>query len=131
VYVGLYGYEYCTAGKKVYELFMARGWSVIINDQLVSRSLGLMQFWIGIVSGAIGVVFGLVFSMNPLGSMVFGFVCGIILSSIFFSVVNSAVDTVVVCFAESPNMLRVNQQPEISEQLIDAWQKVYPTECGW
>ena len=31
VYVGLYGYDYLTAGKKALELFRSRGWSTIIK----------------------------------------------------------------------------------------------------
>ncbi len=31
VYVGLYGYDYLTAGKKALELFRSRGWSTIIR----------------------------------------------------------------------------------------------------
>lgn len=131
VYVGLYGYDYCTAGKKVYQLFKTRGWSVIINDQLVSRSLGLLQFWIGVVSGAIGVVLGLVFLNDPVAGGALGFLFGIVLSNILFSVANSAVDTVVVCFAESPTSLRLNHPPEISQRLFDAWKEVYPSECCW
>lgn len=131
VYVGLYGYDYCTAGKKVYQLFKDRGWSVIINDQLVGRSLGLLQFWIGVVSGAIGVLLGLLFSVDPVIGGFSGFILGLILSNILFSVVNSAVDTVVVCFAESPTTLRLNHPPEISQRLFDTWKEVYPSECCW
>lgn len=31
VYVGLYGYDYLTAGRKALELFQSRGWSTIIK----------------------------------------------------------------------------------------------------
>jgi hypothetical protein len=121
VYVGLYGYEYWTAGSKVYQLFQARGWSVILNDHLVSRSLGFLQLVIGVVCGAIGVVLGLVFLFAPLTGGLLGLVLGVMLSSILFQVVTSAVDTVVVCFAEAPNPLRQNHPPEISERMIQAW----------
>lgn len=131
VYIALYGYDYCTSGKKVFELFKSRGWSVIINDHLVSCSLGFMQFWIGVLSGAMGIVLGLVFSLNPFIGGIFGFVVGLILSSILFSVVNSALDTVMVCFAESPNNLRLNHPPEISQRLMETWKVAYPNECGW
>jgi len=35
VYVGLYGYSYCEAGKGVMDLFRDRGWEAIIADDLV------------------------------------------------------------------------------------------------
>lgn len=43
------------------------------------------------------------------------------------SVVSSAVDTVIVCFAEAPNDLRLNF-PHLSDQMVRAWRKVYPQE---
>jgi predicted HD phosphohydrolase len=43
------------------------------------------------------------------------------------SVVASAVDTVVVCFAESPNEFQTNY-PHLSEQMVQAWRRTYPQE---
>jgi len=131
VYVGLYGYEYWTASSKVYQLFQARGWSLILNDHLVGRSLALMQLLIGVVCSGIGIVLGLVFVGSPVAGLLLGFVLGIALSGILFQVVTSAVDTVVVCFAEAPNMLRANHPPELSDRMITAWRAAYPNECGF
>jgi hypothetical protein len=50
IYVGVYGYPYLTAGKKVMTLFEHRGWTVVINDNLVSNALGLMGFIIAVLS---------------------------------------------------------------------------------
>ena len=74
VYVGLYGYEYWTASSKVYQLFQARGWSLILNDHLVGRSLALMQLLIGVVCSGIGIVLGLVFVGSPVAGLLLGFV---------------------------------------------------------
>jgi hypothetical protein len=134
VYIGLYGYEYWTAGYKVYQLFRARGWSVILNDHLVSRSLGMMQFFIGILSGALAVVLGLVFlgiTVNPLATFLLGVILGMMLSSIQLQVVTSAVETVVVCFAEAPSALLENHPPELSGRMIQAWRVAYPDDCGF
>lgn len=43
------------------------------------------------------------------------------------SVVSSAVDTVLVCFAEAPGELRQNY-PRLSNQMVRAWRRVYPDE---
>ena len=131
VYVGLYGYEYWTAGSKVVHLFQARGWTVILNDNLVSRSFGLMQLMIGVACTAIGALLGMVFVEEPLAGGLLGFLLGFLLSNILFSVVTSAVDSVVVCFAEAPNVLRQHHAPEITERMITAWRAVYPNECGF
>eukprot|EP00339_Tiarina_fusa_P001279 CAMPEP_0117028272 /NCGR_PEP_ID=MMETSP0472-20121206/20571_1 /TAXON_ID=693140 ORGANISM="Tiarina fusus, Strain LIS" /NCGR_SAMPLE_ID=MMETSP0472 /ASSEMBLY_ACC=CAM_ASM_000603 /LENGTH=526 /DNA_ID=CAMNT_0004735713 /DNA_START=54 /DNA_END=1631 /DNA_ORIENTATION=- len=120
VYVGLYGYDYWTSSKKVYGLFRARGWSVILNDQLVNQSLGMMQLFVAVISGALGVVFGVVFSIDPIPSFFIGLTLGMSLSSIVLQVVSSAVNTIVVCFAEAPTQLQTNH-PESAARLLQAW----------
>lgn len=134
VYVGLYGYEYWTASHKVYQLFRARGWSVILNDHLISRSFRLMQFVIGLLSGAMAVVLGLAFfgfHLHPLATFILGIFLGTRLSSIQFQVVTSAVETVVVCFAEAPSALIENHPSELSSRMIRSWRAAYPNECGF
>ncbi len=114
VYIGLYGYKYWTAGSKVYQLFQARGWSIILNDQLVSRSLGMMQFFIGLISGGVSIVLGLVvlgLSVSPLATFFIGWLLGMVLSSILLQLVTSTVQTVVVYFAEAPSELQDNCPP--------------------
>jgi hypothetical protein len=61
VYVGLYGYDYLTAGKKTADLFAARGWTMILNDDLVGRVLMLLNLVIGALAGAFGLFLATVF----------------------------------------------------------------------
>jgi hypothetical protein len=58
------------------------------------------------------------------------FFIGLSLAWITISVVYSAVDTVVVSFAEAPGELETNH-PALSQQMITAWRQVYPAECGF
>lgn len=51
IYVGLYGYSYIEAGKRVINLFKTRGWQTIIADNLVNRLLGIMSLTIGLLTG--------------------------------------------------------------------------------
>ena len=51
--MGLYGYDYITAGKKVIGLFKERGWNTIIADNLVNRLLGIVCLTIGLCTGVI------------------------------------------------------------------------------
>lgn len=51
VFVGIYGYSYLESGKKVIELFRARGWTSIITNSLVGFVLGFSMFTIAIVTG--------------------------------------------------------------------------------
>eukprot|EP00537_Pseudo-nitzschia_pungens_P004442 CAMPEP_0172363510 /NCGR_PEP_ID=MMETSP1060-20121228/6849_1 /TAXON_ID=37318 /ORGANISM="Pseudo-nitzschia pungens, Strain cf. cingulata" /LENGTH=556 /DNA_ID=CAMNT_0013086261 /DNA_START=178 /DNA_END=1848 /DNA_ORIENTATION=+ len=137
VYVGLYGYDYWTAGKQVSTLFGARGWSVIVNDQLVARSLSMMSWVISLITGIIAILLGFVIlgASNAVSAAIPTFLFGAILgrasSQVLFGVVTSATDTVVVCFAESPNHLRNNHDPELFRGMVQAWRKAYPEECGF
>ncbi|KAG7355035.1 plasma-membrane choline transporter family protein [Nitzschia inconspicua] len=133
VYVGLYGYDYITAGTKVSNLFQDRGWSNIINHQLIGRALAMMSILIGFVCGAVGTLVGFIF-LGPLGALptfFIGMVLGGLSCNILFGVVVSAVNTIVVCFAESPNELLRNHPPELYRELVEAWRKAYPQECGF
>lgn len=56
VYVGLYGYPYMTAGKKVMDLFNYRGWNTIISFDLVSGALGMASLVVGMLTGLIGLI---------------------------------------------------------------------------
>jgi len=43
------------------------------------------------------------------------------------SIVASAVNTVIVCFAEAPEEFQLNH-PRLSDELRAAWQDMYPSE---
>ena len=133
VYVGLYGYDYVTAGQAVTNLFKARGWSVIINDRLIARSLGMMSLLVGLITGLVGVILGFVFlgPVEAIPAFFLGAILGVASCEILFGVVISAVNTVVVCFAESPNQLRTNHEPGLYRDLVEAWRKAYPQDCGF
>lgn len=48
-------------------------------------------------------------------------------SRIFMSVVASAVNAVIVCFAEAPEKLAENY-PQFSQEMRDAWEDFSPTD---
>ena len=58
------------------------------------------------------------------------FIVGLVLSVTTLSVVDSSVNTVLVCFAEAPQEFEENH-PELSSEMRDAWREVYPAECGF
>jgi len=133
VYVGLYGYDYWTAGKQVATLFRARGWDVIITDNLVSRSLSMMTTLIILIMGLVGVLLAFIVDTSWIFVGLFmGIVLGTMSCQILFGVVTSAVNTVVVCFAESPNQLNQNgHDTKHFQELIEGYRKAYPNECGF
>jgi hypothetical protein len=136
IYVGLYGYSYLDAGRNVISLFAAKGWSTIITDDLANNVLTMMSFMIASVTGLVGYVLA---SMNndllvdfglesPGGTgFLFGLFIGFIFSSLVMSVVSSAVDTVIVCFAEGPAEFDANH-PELSANMLNAWRQAWPND---
>mmetsp|Transcript_56031 Transcript_56031/g.119144 ORF Transcript_56031/g.119144 Transcript_56031/m.119144 type:complete len:497 (+) Transcript_56031:154-1644(+) len=141
VYVGMYGYGYIEAGKNVITLFQQRGWSVIVSDNLIDNVLSLFCLIIGLLTGCAGLVMN---EINPewfsgydggagtAAGIAFGFsfLVGLVISAITLSVIDSSVDTVLVCFAEGPAEFEQNH-PELSSEMRDAWREVYPAECGF
>lgn len=134
IYIGLYGYDYVTSGQKVLALFRERGWTTLINDHLVTRALSLVSFMIAALTGCVGMAlatftkwtsdFG---DSSLLLSFLLPFICGLALSVILLSVVASAVDTVIVSFAESPLEFERNH-PGLYAQTVRAWRLAFPEE---
>jgi ribose/xylose/arabinose/galactoside ABC-type transport system permease subunit len=127
-------------GYKAAKLFQARGWAAIINDPIITRSLGMSVNLVAFLTGLVAVA---VNSSNPLwlnvpegtiaASLVpfsMGFIYGLIISLVLLTTLASAVDTIMVCFAETPNNLQVHH-PNLSANWKNAWRSTYPSQCGF
>jgi multisubunit Na+/H+ antiporter MnhC subunit len=133
VYVGIYGFDYIRSAKEVYSLFMNRGWEAIIADSLISDTLFLVSLVVGAIMGSIAVLlqytsqtFTQDTGNDALGIAFFlGFIVGLSITSILMSVIGSAVNTVIVLFAEAPNEFQRNH-PELSQRMRTLWAQVYP-----
>ena len=131
IYVGLYGYSYIEAGKNVFTLFRNRGWEAIIADDLVSNTLFLVSLVVGGICGALAVLLALVTDFfdeasNEEGvAFLLGFIVGLVICSILMSTIGSAVNAVIVLFAEAPGEFHQNH-PRLSEQMRSVWAATYP-----
>lgn len=137
-YVGLYGFDYVSSGKKAMELFQAKGWTMIITDSLVQRSLTLVAIVVGALSGFLGMLLA---KATGWATTAFGensdayvfFLCffiGLSMALILMNVVLSAVDTVIVAFAEAPAEFQTHH-PALSNNMMRKWRQVFPDECGF
>ena len=139
-YVGIYGYSYLESGKKVVELFRARGWTSIVADNLVGYALSFVTVVLAVVTGLIGVTLERVLanSNDAEGSFVFGpiegapcwafgvgFVVGLWVCSVMMNVVKGAVNALIVCWADSPAKLEY-QHPVLTMEMAEAWDLVFP-----
>jgi len=133
IYVGVYGYSYCEAGKSVMQLFRDRGWEAIIADDLVSNALFLVSIVVGLVTGSVGLILasltdwfdGQDESEEQMLCFVIGLIVGLMLSSIALSVVASGVNTVIVCFADAPAEFQ-NNHPELSNKMRETYIGAFP-----
>jgi hypothetical protein len=128
-YIGIYGMDFRTSGKSVIELFKARGWTAIVNDDLTASALSLGAFVMGLFCGVLGLLIAAIFgdgqkygavAYSSLGLI--GFVTGICMTLILSNVVTAALRTVFVCFAEDPNALS-KCHPEHHKELVGAWRE--------
>ena len=130
----MYGYDFLTAGKNVINLFKTRGWTTIITDNLAQGVLGMVSAAVGLLTGLISLVIassrGMVFG-DELGaaaaSFFVGFVTGMVLTSTLLTLVSSAVNTVVVCYAEAPAEFQTNH-PTLSDEMRGAWRQAWPVD---
>lgn len=130
IYVGLYGYSYLDAGRNVIELFQNKGWTTIISDDLANMVLFMISIVIGLFTGLMGFIVASMdnnifsdfdFDSSPGGvGFGFGLLIGVVLASIMLGVVESAVSTCIVCFAESPAEFEQNH-PSLSLEMRNAW----------
>lgn len=139
-YVGLHGGDYAESGKQVMTLFAQRGWSAIISDTLADGVMWLMTLAIAMVTGLAGLslaqtdddIFegiGISAENDSYAGFSMGFLVGFLLGSIMMGVVSSAVNAVIVCFAEAPAELEKNY-PEKCQEMLSAWNQAYPEECA-
>ena len=150
-YVGIYGYSFRVAGKAVFELFGDRGWTLIINDSLIENTLSLVALMNGALCAGVGVglvtaeksSFSAATSSSGSSSNVFvqaqitvavvGFLIGIATCTVVMSVVESAVCTVFIAFAQDPNALRLSR-PMVHHRLMQAYLSVHREilqRCGY
>lgn len=133
MYVGIYGYSYCKAAKSVIALFRERGWTTVINDDLIGSATTFLILITALVCGVVGQIltendkwFPEKDDVEYLG-LGLGFIVGLFISSITYSVVGSSADAVFVLWAEDPAKLRTNH-PDLFDRMMNAWTKMYPDE---
>ena len=113
------------------ELFRAKGWTTIITDDLIHQSLRLVAVVVGALTGFLGMLLGRATGWSSVGPVFFScFIVGLSMSTILMNVVLSAVDTVIVAFAEAPGEFQTHH-PALSSNMIQKWRLVFPDECGF
>ena len=121
------------AGKNVMTLFRNRGWTAIISDMMIDTVLFMVSLGVGLLIGLLSVAIGGVASgdgATMIISFLIGCMFGYAISATLFSIVSSAVNTVIVCYAEAPNEFQANH-PELSNRMRDSWRQAWPNEFNY
>jgi len=131
VYIGLYNYNFWDSGKKATTLFNTRGWSGIVSNGVVRNVLFMTSVVIGLCTG----LFGLIveefdgyeftsFNQPTATAFVIGSLIGCALSGVMLSVLGSATNAVLVCFAAG-NVEFSRIHPELSNEMKESWATVW------
>jgi len=140
-YVAAYGVGFVSSGRLVSSLFYSRGWTAIINDNLISRALSCGVIALTVANMICGVLFSFIVdmayakSMNDIGTLALigglvGAVTGLVVGIVLTNALDSAVAMVYVCFAESPAALQKNH-PEVYNVLRNKWDTMHPNTLAW
>jgi len=140
-------------------LFRNRGWTAIIADLMVDTVLFMVSLGVGFLTALVAIIIGAAMGMGADATLGVAFLLGLIIgckypcatqqcvatqpkcsriSALFadamcatlFSIVSSAVNTVIVLYAESPNEFQTNH-PELSERMRASWRQAWPNEFNY
>jgi hypothetical protein len=123
------------SGRSVMELFRSRGWTTIITDYMLDTVLFMVNVGVALITGLCSLMLAAALNVNNDGgndatllmAFLIGFVLGYALCAPLFSVVSSAVNTVIVLYAEAPNEFQSNHREHATE-MLQAWRQAWPSE---
>ncbi|ETI33504.1 hypothetical protein L914_19063 [Phytophthora nicotianae] len=130
VYVGVYGYSFMSAGKAVSQLFHQRGFTALINDDLVHIVIRLTAIGVGLICAGFGAVVAelsdaFTFESSTTLLAILGFIIGFSVALTPLAVISSSVATIFVCFAEDPAPFQ-RSHPELYAALAQGWHSLHP-----
>ncbi|GAX27138.1 hypothetical protein FisN_13Lh314 [Fistulifera solaris] len=131
LYVGIYGYDYMSAGQHVMTLLQQRGFTFLLTHTLLFQVLRYIKGSIGLISGTCLAVVCAVLVQNTTHILwavfAFGFVAGWMLAGMILFVVESGVRTIMLCFVERPMDAAIHH-PAAYQTLTAGWSRVYPEQ---
>ncbi len=130
-YMASWGVDYFTASSKVQQLFSRRGWSIVINDNLIIDTLTFSSLVFAFVTAGFGALLSFfyigTFTAIELSSsdifilfVFLGFFMGYSVGSVLTTCIASGAACLLVCFAESSDALRANHPVEY-DIIFNAW----------
>mmetsp|Transcript_60107 Transcript_60107/g.118185 ORF Transcript_60107/g.118185 Transcript_60107/m.118185 type:complete len:847 (-) Transcript_60107:134-2674(-) len=127
-FVAINGYDFMTASKAASRLFVQRGWTALLNDDIIDVVLNIGHIIIGTISMCVGYVYGRMTGVGHAYTVlltVFGFAVGYLISIVALSTISSAVATVYVSYVDNPLALQVSH-PDMYVSLSETWERMSP-----
>lgn len=128
-HVAIYGKDFMSSAKDTWKMFCDRGFEVLINDDLTGLVLTMGCFLGAIVSCLVGGGVGFALADNTQYTWetlaAVSFLIGFVMTGLIMGVVQSAVATTYVVWAEMPNEIS-NTRPQHYNKLVDAAKILHP-----
>ncbi|CAJ1963450.1 unnamed protein product [Cylindrotheca closterium] len=145
-FVGINGTSYLESGKAAANLFKQRGWTALITDRLVALVLGFGILEGGVVTGLVAIAMERLVTWStyrddhadlpesyvlgplcnvPMATFLFGFVIGCIVSGVMMNVIHGAVNTLIICWAKSPETFTDNHK-HWADRMTTVWSSAFP-----
>jgi hypothetical protein len=126
------GDTFYNSGKEVIRIFKERGWTAIVNDNLIGPALTIACFAPAIISALVGALLTGLFAVNDPNAGIYAiiggvlsFFIGLFMASLMTEILNSSCKTVFVCFALNPAALYTTH-PQSFQEIVSAWQQFHP-----
>lgn len=110
-FVAIHNYDFLRASQSASMMFRERGWSMLLNDDIIDMVLNVGHVIIGTVSMTVGYIYGRLTGLSHAYTVlltVFGFAVGYLISIVALSTISSAVATVYLCYVDDPLALQVS-----------------------
>eukprot|EP00457_Paulinella_chromatophora_P005441 gb/GEZN01005458.1/.p1 GENE.gb/GEZN01005458.1/~~gb/GEZN01005458.1/.p1 ORF type:complete len:491 (-),score=64.84 gb/GEZN01005458.1/:276-1748(-) len=128
--VAIYGKDFKTAAKDTWDLFKAKGFTMIINDDLTGMVLTMGCFIGAVVSAMSGAALAMIAYQDSdlaLALGIAGFLIGFFVVAVIMNVIQSAVATTFVVWAEDSAACAAGQ-PRWFAKIREAARAMYPGE---
>jgi hypothetical protein len=125
-YVGIYGYDFVKAGKLFWDLVKLRGFTIIIQEDLIGSALALYSLCCAALTSV-----ACYFILGPPAGYEFvvliAFCIGLGITLPVVKVLDSGCATAITCFMEDPDALQTSH-PGHFQEMMNGWMQVFPEE---
>jgi hypothetical protein len=115
VLVAMYGYDFLTSAKATKDLLQTKFWDLLINDNLSGMVIWMGTFISGVVAAIVCGIWAYAADLPAfMWLALLALFIGILMASIIMSVLDSAITTTIVTWAENPAAMQANRPEQFN-----------------